>query len=124
MAEDARSVGVRERHRDDVADFQRLYIGPDGFDEANGLVAHPATGAFRSAICCSARPMPSAPAMKRRGGGIAGCESRFRELGAHAAIGTGDEPDLLLGHGVRTRLRGLKLHVTPACLLALCSCRC
>jgi hypothetical protein len=44
MAEDARAVGERERHHDDVAGLQRAHVGPDLLDDADGLMAHRLAG--------------------------------------------------------------------------------
>ena len=46
-AEDAGAVGPRERRDDEVAGLHRAYVGPDGVDDADELVAHPAAGLAR-----------------------------------------------------------------------------
>jgi Bacterial regulatory helix-turn-helix protein, lysR family len=55
VAEDARAVGVGERHDDDVADVHGADVGADGFDDADGLVAHvaPDVAVFQ----CPVRPV-------------------------------------------------------------------
>ena len=44
VAEDAGAVGVGERHDDEIADFHGANVGADGFDDADRLVSHAATG--------------------------------------------------------------------------------
>jgi hypothetical protein len=43
VAEDADAVGVRERHDDKIADLHGADLVAHGLDDADGLVAHPAT---------------------------------------------------------------------------------
>ena len=44
VAEDAGAVGVGERYNDEIADFHRANVGPDGVHDADGLVSHAAAG--------------------------------------------------------------------------------
>jgi hypothetical protein len=43
-AEETCAVGVGEGHDDDIADLHGADVGAHGFDDADGLVAHPAAG--------------------------------------------------------------------------------
>jgi hypothetical protein len=44
VAEGASAVGVRERHDDEVTRFDGANVGPDRFDDADGLVSHDTSG--------------------------------------------------------------------------------
>ena len=54
VAEDAGAVGVRERHDDEIAGFHAANVGPDGFDDADGLVSHASAGI--AVFHCLVRP--------------------------------------------------------------------
>src|SRR5215470_6435207 len=53
-AEDTGAVGVRERHHNEIAGFDGANVGPNGFDDPDGLVSHAAAGV--AAFHCLIRP--------------------------------------------------------------------
>ena len=63
VAEDAGAVGARERHDDDIADFQGANIGASGFDDVDGLVSHAAADIV--VFHCLVRPEIAADRCRR-----------------------------------------------------------
>src|SRR5947207_3889130 len=83
VAEDASAVGKRERHDDEIADFHGANVGPDGFDDADGLVSHAAAGI--AVFHCLVRPEIAAA--------YAGAADGYDGIGRFDNAGVGDRLD-------------------------------